>query len=206
MNATQSKTDAVLKAREWISKGYLIGDTETTGLGDDAEIVEICLINVYGGIMLNTLIKPIRPIPAEAIAIHGITNEMVEYAPTWNDVHFALVELYVKYGFVFYNSNYDDRLIRQTVILNDPADEYFDLATMKSPCAMLAYSEYRGEPGKNNGYKWHKLVDAAAYEGVTVEGKAHRAFADCKMTLGIIRAMAFGGAETAGNSVIKNSF
>ena len=112
MNATQSKTDAVLKAREWISKGYLIGDAETTGLGDDAEIVEICLINVYGGIMLNTLIKPIRPIPAEAIAIHGITNEMVEYAPTWNDVHFALVELYVKYGFVFYNSNYDDRLIR----------------------------------------------------------------------------------------------
>ncbi|EKC4712375.1 3'-5' exonuclease, partial [Salmonella enterica] len=28
-----------------------------------------------------------------------------------------------------------------------------------------------------------------------VEGKAHRALADCKMTLGLVRALAKGGAK-----------
>ncbi|EHZ0494767.1 3'-5' exonuclease, partial [Salmonella enterica] len=64
-----------------------------------------------------------------------------------------------------------------------------------SVCAMKLYAEYRGEPGRFNGYKWHKLVDAAAHEGVVVEDKAHRALADCKMTLGLVRALAKGGAK-----------
>ncbi len=69
------------RANQWLDNDYLFIDTETTGLGDDAEIVEICIIDSHGFIMLNTLIKPTKPIPDEAIAIHGITNEMVAFAP-----------------------------------------------------------------------------------------------------------------------------
>ncbi|HHJ4165905.1 TPA: exonuclease domain-containing protein, partial [Raoultella ornithinolytica] len=61
------------RARYWLEEGFLFIDTETTGLGEDAEIVEICIIDSHGSIMLNTLIKPTKPIPDEAIAIHGIT-------------------------------------------------------------------------------------------------------------------------------------
>ncbi|MBU5603713.1 3'-5' exonuclease, partial [Citrobacter sp. S55_ASV_140] len=33
------------RAAQWLDEGYLFIDTETTGLGDDAEIVEICIID-----------------------------------------------------------------------------------------------------------------------------------------------------------------
>lgn len=55
---------------------YIILDTETTGLDNTAEIVEISVINDQGEVLLDTLIKPTKPIPGDATAIHGITNEM----------------------------------------------------------------------------------------------------------------------------------
>ncbi|MJX93223.1 3'-5' exonuclease, partial [Salmonella enterica subsp. enterica] len=86
------------RAAQWLDDGYLFIDTETTGLGDDAEIVEICIIDSHGFIMLNTLIKPTKPIPDEAIAIHGITNEMVAFAPNWTDICGAVEELFRRFG------------------------------------------------------------------------------------------------------------
>lgn len=184
------------RAAHWLDEGYLFIDTETTGLGEDAEIVEICIIDSHGFIMLNTLIKPTKPIPDEAIAIHGITNEMVVFAPEWTDICGAVEELFRRFGFVIYNAKYDIRLISQTYRLNGQSSSAAPwMLASNSVCAMKLYAEYRGELGKCDGYKWHKLVDAAAHEGVKGEGKAHRALADCLMTLGIIKAIALGGAK-----------
>ncbi|HDG1673853.1 TPA: 3'-5' exonuclease [Kluyvera cryocrescens] len=184
------------RAQQWLGDDRLFIDTETTGLGDDAEIVEICIIDSYGFVLLNTLVKPTKPIPDEAIAIHGITNEMVAFAPTWTDICGAVEELFRRFGFVIYNADYDIRIIRQTYALSGNASAAAPwLLADHSVCAMKLYAEYRGEQGKYHGYKWHKLIDAAASEGVAVEGKAHRALADCQMTVGIVKAMAQGGAK-----------
>ncbi len=43
----------------------MILDTETTGLYD-AEIVELSIIDTAGNVLLDTLVRPTRPIPAEA--------------------------------------------------------------------------------------------------------------------------------------------
>ncbi|EAA7390254.1 3'-5' exonuclease [Salmonella enterica subsp. enterica serovar Infantis] len=196
LNTKQLKYYISLLAQQWLDDNRLFIDTETTGLGDDAEIVEICIIDSHGFILLNTLVKPTKPIPDEAIAIHGITNEMVAYAPAWTDICGAVEELIRRFGFVIYNADYDLRLIRQTYALNGrPSEGAPWMLAAHSVCAMKLYAEYRGEPGKYHGYKWHKLVDAAAHEGVVIEGKAHRALADCKMTLGVIKALAQGGAK-----------
>ena len=54
-------------------------DLETTGLGKEAEIVEIaCCLN---NLTFQTLVKPSKPIPNDVIKIHGITNEMVADSP-----------------------------------------------------------------------------------------------------------------------------
>ena len=74
------------QASAWLLNCAIL-DTETTGLYDDAEIVEISIIDENGGVLLDTLVKPLKPIPAEATAIHGITNEMVATAPTWVAIH-----------------------------------------------------------------------------------------------------------------------
>jgi DNA polymerase-3 subunit epsilon len=64
----------------------LIGfDTETTGKYPlSAEVCELAAVKWRGGRIVDafqTLLKPSKPMDAEVIAIHGITNEMLENAP-----------------------------------------------------------------------------------------------------------------------------
>ncbi len=57
-------------------------DTETTGVAADGQIVQLAITE--RGIatpLLNELFKPIDPIPAEASAVHHITNKMVANKP-----------------------------------------------------------------------------------------------------------------------------
>ncbi|MGH1280407.1 3'-5' exonuclease [Bacillus basilensis] len=66
---------------------FVILDTETTGLTQRDQIIEICVNDLTGKILLNPLVKPTINIPAEAASIHGITNEMVDDAPSWIEIY-----------------------------------------------------------------------------------------------------------------------
>lgn len=169
-------------------------DTETTGLGDDAEICEFAAIDGRGNVLINTLIKPSKPIPAEATAIHGITNDMVETAPTWLEVEGMIAGLLASRPVAIYNAEYDIRVIWQTSMISHGKDRAVPdelERSINATCIMLEYAEYRGEwCDSRHQYRWHKLTAAAAHEGVAVEENAHRALADCRMTLGLIKAMA----------------
>ena len=65
---------------------YVWGDTETSGLGAKAGVVEIAWIETDENFnVLSTersLINPEVPIEFGAMGVHGITNEMVADAPT----------------------------------------------------------------------------------------------------------------------------
>ncbi|MDA5536451.1 3'-5' exonuclease [Yersinia mollaretii] len=178
------------RANKWLKRNYLILDTETTGLGDDAEIIEISIIDCTGKILLDTLVKPLKAIPAAATAIHGITNEMVADAPTWRDIHYQFMVLTNGRTLLIYNAIFDARLIFQTVAASNlqfSGKKYiFD-----AECVMDSYAEYYGQwDQKRNKFKWQRLSNAAEQQSVVIDGVAHRALADCKTTLGIIRAMA----------------
>ncbi len=182
------KLIAKYRANQWLKNNCFILDTETTGLGKDAEIIEICIIDCTGKVLLNTLVKPHNPIPAEATAIHGITNEMVAAAPTWRDIHWQFMALIRTRTLVIYNVDFDVRLILQTAGINGCG---FGFLELNAECAMRNYAEYYGQwDEKRNKFKWQKLVNAAEQQGVIIEGTPHRALSDCKTTLGIIRAMA----------------
>ncbi|MCQ7289990.1 3'-5' exonuclease, partial [Salmonella enterica] len=51
LNTKQLKYSISLLAQQWLDENRLFIDTETTGLGDDAEIVEICIIDSHGFIL-----------------------------------------------------------------------------------------------------------------------------------------------------------
>jgi len=68
-------------------------DTETTGLRPEKErIVEIAAYDPVRDRTFERLINPGIPIPKEASAVHGITDEMVESHPSFQVVGRELIE------------------------------------------------------------------------------------------------------------------
>ncbi|MDP9434204.1 MAG: exonuclease domain-containing protein, partial [Actinomycetota bacterium] len=72
---------------------YTVFDTETTGFHPDQgdEIVALGAVRVVNGRLLRSetferLVDPGRRVPAAAIAVHGITNEMVQGQPPLEQV------------------------------------------------------------------------------------------------------------------------
>ncbi|ENU0873437.1 3'-5' exonuclease [Serratia marcescens] len=188
------------QAQQWLRDNVLIMDTETTGLGDDAEIVEVTIIDTAGRVLLNTLVKPRSVIPASATAIHGITNEMVATAPSWPHVCRSLYDIISGRRVVIYNSDFDTRILDQT---NDRwwITIHFKIERPMFECAMLAYAEFYGQISDRGGYKWQKLTSAAEQQGVIIEGTPHRALSDCLTTLGVIKAMAAGSDRLASHGI-----
>ena len=76
-------------SRPWRDLTFVGFDTETTGRYPISfEICEIAAVKWRGGEIVETfetLVKPSRPMDAEVIAIHGITNDMVENAPRMSE-------------------------------------------------------------------------------------------------------------------------
>ena len=72
-------------------------DLETTGFEPSDEVVEFGYYDLYDGILdlesaVSQFVKPARPIPATASAIHHIVDRDVEKAPAWNESWRKLVE------------------------------------------------------------------------------------------------------------------
>ncbi|MBL1120581.1 3'-5' exonuclease [Streptomyces sp. 110] len=86
---------------------YAILDTETTGLAATSRIGEMAVTTASGTVLLGTLLNPGEPIPAQATAIHGITDAMVEGAPTFSEILSRLTEALAGRRIVVYNREYD---------------------------------------------------------------------------------------------------
>jgi DNA polymerase III epsilon subunit-like protein len=166
----------------------LILDTETTGLGTDAEIVEIGIIDDQGGIVFESLIKPRAPIPEAATAIHGIGNADVADALIWAEVHERVSRIIKGRSVAIYNAAYDTRLLLQT------ADQYgLRPSFFAAWCAMLEYAKWWGEwDDQKDDFKRQRLINAVQQTGIDLptDGQAHRAIYDCRVTLAVMRAMA----------------
>ncbi len=138
-------------------------DTETTGLsaarGDT--IVEIAIVDHRGDALINTLVNPGRPIPSEAIRVHGISDEMVRGKPSLTQLMPQIVEIIRGQQVVIYNAKYDISFFPGRLT---------EAASLR--CAMIGFSEALG------GRRWQKLDVAARHVGHKWSGVAHRALAD----------------------------
>jgi DNA polymerase-3 subunit epsilon len=167
---------------------FVILDTETTGLGTSAEICQIAVIDSACGVLLDALVKPVNPIPDDVVKIHGITNAMVSRAVDWLTLA-PVLEALVKDRPVFiYNADYDTRIIRQSYLAHGV--NFLNFQPSSIHCAMLPFAEVYGQwnPNRQN-FRWQKLTVAAEYFGLPVVD-AHNALGDCRMTLGVLLAMA----------------
>lgn len=70
------------RAHDWLSLAPLFLDTETTGLGNTAEALEIGLTDAAGRVIFETRLKPTVAIEAQAAAVHGIDEPALSGAPS----------------------------------------------------------------------------------------------------------------------------
>lgn len=155
---------------------WVILDTETTGLDCRAEIVEISIIAADGRVLLDTLVRPLNPIPQAATAIHHITDVMVAAAPTFSQVYAELVEQIQGRMVVTYNAAFDRRMVQQAL----QRSKLPPLSQVRWTCAMRQYARFMGEwSTKWHGYRWPRL-----------SGGDHSALGDCRATLRLLQQMA----------------
>ena len=70
-------------------QNFIALDVETTGLNEDSEIIEVGLVVVENGEIVQEwqrLVKPNHPIPKDISIMTGITPAMVKDAPRWADI------------------------------------------------------------------------------------------------------------------------
>lgn len=167
---------------------YLILDTETTGLDFDDEICQIAIIDSDGNILMNELVKPKKRIPLKAIDIHGIDNEMVANAHTFDELRPRIIQTLIGRDVIVYNASYDLQIIVQSSkVLNLPFLDWKKIsvwwcAMQEFSCIYGDWSEYR------QSYRWQKLSTACEYYSIPVSN-AHNALGDCLMTLEVVKKM-----------------
>ncbi len=173
----EQRQEAIDWAKDLLANpfNWVILDTETTGLGDDAEIVQIAVLKPATGKEYQTYVKPQNPIPPGATAIHGITDEMVQHAPTYPEIHLTIWDKIAGKKVVIYNASFD-----VTMLTNENQRHNLDKFPINAVCAMEKYAQYIGEWSDYwKSFKWQRLPAGD-----------HTALGDCRATLQIIKEMA----------------
>ena len=167
---------------------YVVLDTETTGTGDDAEIVSIAICSADGTVLLDTLVKPVKPIPMASTKVHHITDADVADCPTWLEIQPLVVEFITGKVVIAYNAQFDFKMLGASDEASGlPALDYHDIA--KFGCAMKYYAEYAGDWNDyRESWRWHKLTDAMKQQHLPVID-AHHALGDVLMTLSLLKKL-----------------
>lgn len=148
---------------------YLILDTETTGLGPDAKIVDLAWIEVDEAMKVidrfETLVDPEIPISPGASAKHGIVAEDVADAPTIEEVFSVLLSDPIEdVCLCGHNCQFDFRYVRPY------------LGITSQLCTLRAARRYF--PKAEN----HKLETLKYVLGLRRDQTAHRAMGDVEVT------------------------
>lgn len=178
-------------AAKWLADGFVVLDTETTGLRPADELVEISIITHTGDVVLDTLVRTAkRTAWPEAQRVHGISPAMVATAPPLRDVQQAIFDALNGRDVMTYNAHYDFRIVQQSYFAHSlPLPQLGRWHDVMAP-----YAEYHGEWNAYYGnFRWQKLTDACRQMAVpdsAVTAPAHRALGDCQRTLALMKALA----------------
>jgi DNA polymerase III epsilon subunit-like protein len=176
MNHQQVRDDATNRAKAILEHNdkIVILDSETTGLY--GEIIELAIIDLEGNVLFNSLFYPKSEIEPGALAVHGITKEMLEGQPTWPDKWPEIESiLYAARLVLIYNADFDIARISTT----NRVHRIEERVTYRPECLMELYARWYGDWNSyHRSYRWQKL------------GGGHSALEDCQAALRKLQQMA----------------
>lgn len=168
------------RARTWARSlhgaSWCVLDTETTGLGLGAEIVQVAVVDGLSGNVL--LSREVRPAGARfevaAMTVHDLDRRRLAAARRWPDIYYELRPILDPRLVVAYNADFDRRLLDQT------CDRYLlPRFRLRWDCAMVRYGDWTG--------RRRALRAACAKEGFAVACGPHSASGDALATWKLIR-------------------
>lgn len=152
-------------------------DTETSGAYPiEAEIVELGAAKWYKGQVVakfQTLLKPAKPMSADNIRIHGITNEMVADAPLMKDEILKFCEFIDGSILIAHHAPFDLGFLTM---------EIEKLGLQVPNCILLCSSLISRALLNTTNHKLQTLIKELNLEG----GAAHRAYDDAYACLQVI--------------------
>ncbi|MFC9233621.1 3'-5' exonuclease [Streptomyces decoyicus] len=189
--AREARERQVRELVEWAAAvladpSAVVLDTETTGLHDSARIVEISALSIGGEVLVDTLLNPGEPIPADSSAIHKIYDSDVAGAPRFGEVLVQLTAALDGRRVLVYNAPFDRGRLRYELMEHyraagheDPAESAAAwLAQMRIEDAMGPYSDWVGDYDEYWGaYRWQAL------------NGGHRALKDCRAVVERLQEM-----------------
>ncbi|EJG1004475.1 MULTISPECIES: 3'-5' exonuclease [Vibrio] len=180
-----NEAKASCKAIQWLDENPLFLDSETTGIDDKAQILELAISDAQGRILLETRLRPTVPIDREAEDIHGITAESLANSPTWPEVSVQVQKILCGRSLIIFNADFDTRMLRQTsTAFGEPVEWVREL---KTHCAMYLAADTFGPTNQHGSISLANAVDAA---GIEWRGAAHGAVADTLTTVDLVQAIA----------------
>lgn len=170
----------------WDALPVVCFDTETTGLGKDDRIVQIAFASIqYDGMWTKKwYVYPGRPIPMEATAIHGITDDMVKDAPMFPDIMEAVLEQLRRAPWVAHNLSFDARMLAKEI----PAERW--PRGMPTLCTLDYSRKYHPQTKYRHGHKLGDLANVFAEDYAT--GALHDAQYDANLLANITHRMMRG--------------
>lgn len=160
-------------------------DVETTGLSPQGgdRVCEVAILRCQGGQVqdaLQQLVNPQRPVGAGAYAVHGISDDMLRDAPTFDAVADDVLELFHGAVLVGHNTPFDlGFLAAEFALLGISLPPFVALDTLRLARRHVFSPSY-------------SLDVLAASLGVEVGGRAHRAMADVLTTRAVLQRLVEG--------------
>jgi len=172
-------TDASVSGEELDDLVYAVVDVETTGGSPDRghRITDVAVVEVRGGMIakdFQTLVNPGRAIPPRVSDLTGITDEMVEGSPFFEDLAEDLFQWLDGKVFVAHNVSFDWRFV--SAQLGDAIG-----SVPKGPRLCTIQLARRFAPGLTR----RNLDSLAKHFGIPIHSR-HRAYGDALATARIL--------------------
>jgi DNA polymerase-3 subunit epsilon len=187
---TSHRRSAIQEARTLLETDPVYLDTETTGMHQSAEVIEIGVIDDQANVLFDSLVKPRGKIDPAAGRIHGITLKDLADASTWEMVWPQAEAVLINRSIGVYNVEFDLRLMKQShnrtwLKWRLPDSNFFDI--------MLLYARFYGDwDAYHRSFRYQSLELAGRQCGIRLPN-AHRAVDDCLLTRVLLHHMAESG-------------
>lgn len=164
---------------------FCILDTETTGIDNDDEVVELAVIDMLGNELYHSCFEPEKEVHWAAAKKTGITRKKLLGQPKFKDEWPEIKKILSGKLIIGHNISFDCRLIEQTAARYQIDKVEVSALFARNIDSMDIAKEYLKKPEDVADYKLETLC---AYFGYSEEQR-HRATYDCLMVLYFLRKL-----------------